>query len=475
MNSISIWNGRSSFFGRGIHLGASYNSIISNCTCNYNNFTGIAVYGGKSIIENSNCSSNNYNGISFYYSDDNVITGNNISSNDNYGVYFYNSSNYIIMNNNFSNNGVVIWGDQLSYFNTHRIPTNNIVNGDPLYYYKNCSGINISGIPIGQLILANCTDFDIRNLEINKTDVGVEIAYSTNIRVKNNEISSNNHYGIILYSSSNNTIKNNNISDNLQGIHLYSSSSNLIYHNNISNNMYQAFDDTNNTNDWDNGYPSGGNYWSDYGGVDNFKGPNQNIPGKDGIGDTPYDIDSDSRDNYPLLEPWKYYMILKQGWNLISLPLIQEERNLTRVLGSIDGWYDAVQWYNLRDTDDPWKHHKINKPYGNDLFEITEKMGFWIHITRPGDTIFIYNGTFPIQNLSISLTQGWNLVGYPSFTRHNRTEGLNNLSFYNEVDSILTYNAATRKWKKLGLLDYFEPCRGYWVHAKTKCEWEVPL
>jgi len=46
------------------------------------------------------------------------------------------------------------------------------------------------------------------------------------------------------------------------------------------------------TNVWDDGYPSGGNFWSDYAGVD---------ADGDGIGDTPYLIDDNNRDRYPLM------------------------------------------------------------------------------------------------------------------------------------------------------------------------------
>jgi hypothetical protein len=48
---------------------------------------------------------------------------------------------------------------------------------------------------------------------------------------------------------------------------------------------------------WDNGYPSGGNYWSDYTGTDNYSGPSQNIPGSDGIGDVNYTIDANNAFN----------------------------------------------------------------------------------------------------------------------------------------------------------------------------------
>jgi hypothetical protein len=58
------------------------------------------------------------------------------------------------------------------------------------------------------------------------------------------------------------------------------------------------------TNVWDDGYPPGGNYWSDYTGVDVKSGPNQDQPSSDGIGDTPYIIDEYNQDNYPLMKPW---------------------------------------------------------------------------------------------------------------------------------------------------------------------------
>jgi hypothetical protein len=57
-------------------------------------------------------------------------------------------------------------------------------------------------------------------------------------------------------------------------------------------------------NVWDDGYPSGGNFWSDYAGVDLFSGPLQNETGRDGIGDTAYVIDEDNVDRYPLINPW---------------------------------------------------------------------------------------------------------------------------------------------------------------------------
>jgi outer membrane protein assembly factor BamB len=171
----------------------------------------------------------------------------------------------------------------------------------------------------------------------------------------------------------------------------------------------------------------------------------------------------------------KMSTVLNQGWNLISVPLIQTEQSLINVLESIDGYYDAVQWYDGTDNRDQWKHNKIGKSFGNDLFELNEKKGFWVHITQPGDTIFLFNGTIPTENQTISLNPGWNMVGYPSLSSYDRTVGLNNLTFDTHVDSIWTYNSTTQKWNEMGGSDYFEVGRGYYMHSLDYEIWEVPL
>jgi parallel beta-helix repeat protein len=281
--------------------------------------------------------------------------------------------------------------------------------------------------------------------------------------------------GISIVESNNNIVEYNIVINNtIEGVGVWRSFENRIFHNNIINNVIQASDDRS-TNLWDSGYPGGGNYWSNYSGIDSYKGPNQDIPGSDGIGDTNYSIDSDSIDNYPLMEPIENYLFLNQGWNLISIPLIQQDQNLIKVLEMIDGWYDAVQWYDPTDPNDPWKHHKVGKLYGNDLFELNESISFWIHITNLGDTIFLYNGTQPTENQTIPLYPGWNMVGYPSLINNKISEGLNNLTFGKEVDAIWTYDASTQKWNEMGESDFFEVGKGYYIHAKSECEWEVPL
>jgi hypothetical protein len=77
---------------------------------------------------------------------------------------------------------------------------------------------------------------------------------------------------------------------------------NVIFHNNFFN--YSMAWNYGGYNKWDDGCPSGGNYWSDYTGTDLYGGPYQNETYSDGIGDTPYIIQTNNRDNYPLLNPY---------------------------------------------------------------------------------------------------------------------------------------------------------------------------
>ncbi|KPV62930.1 MAG: Periplasmic copper-binding protein (NosD) [Candidatus Bathyarchaeota archaeon BA2] len=93
-------------------------------------------------------------------------------------------------------------------------------------------------------------------------------------------------------SSENNVISNNLIKNNERAITL-GGSSNKIYHNDFIDNTSPGFVIGENNNVWDDGYPSGGNYWSDYTGVD---------ADGDGIGDTAYAAGG-IIDRYPLMSP----------------------------------------------------------------------------------------------------------------------------------------------------------------------------
>ncbi len=143
----------------------------------------------------------------------------------------------------------------------------------------------------------------IQNDKIVNNYCGLNVSSAYNM-IFGNEIVSNQYCGLLV-SGGSGTIFENNITYNNYGICVNSSqasNNNLIYHNNL-NNTHQT-----STNEayglWDNGYPSGGNYWSDYDGPDLFSGVFQTVTGSDGIGDTAYTIDANNTDRYPLIGQW---------------------------------------------------------------------------------------------------------------------------------------------------------------------------
>jgi parallel beta-helix repeat protein len=153
---------------------------------------------------------------------------------------------------------------------------------------------------------------NIIHCEMANQTVGLYSYFSNNLEIKNCTIHNNQQQGIYFYHSSYGAeIANNSFYTNgLYGIYLKYNSACHLYHNNFVNNTpYHAYDVSTNPNSaWDDGYPSGGNFWDDYTGTDIFQGPGQNISGSDGIGDTPYTNiagDSSNQDNYPLMNPTK--------------------------------------------------------------------------------------------------------------------------------------------------------------------------
>lgn len=115
--------------------------------------------------------------------------------------------------------------------------------------------------------------------------------------------------GIDLWCSNQNQIFENIVADNGLGININCScaaSDNLVYHNNFKNNYEQARLISGDNDLFDNGWPEGGNYWSDYTGEDLKQGENQNQDGSDGIGDANY-IFSGGEDRYPFVKEngWK--------------------------------------------------------------------------------------------------------------------------------------------------------------------------
>jgi parallel beta-helix repeat protein len=136
--------------------------------------------------------------------------------------------------------------------------------------------------------------------------IWVEEESNDNI-IENNTVSENAYWvgvGMMLdFSSDDNIIVCNEVRSNKVGVEMAGSpcKNNTLYRNNFVNNAMQVTLYGFHVNVWDGGYPSGGNYWSDYKGKDFCTGFYQNETGSDGIGDTPYTIDANNMDRFPYL------------------------------------------------------------------------------------------------------------------------------------------------------------------------------
>ena len=169
---------------------------------------------------------------------------------------------------------------------------------------ENRSTTVIDGNGTGNVICITANRVNVTEFTIRNGTNGIRIQTS-DYNIINGNIVTDNLYGIHLYSVScpcdfrhNNIILNNIIKNNDKGIFLGRAKDNVIYHNNFMNNTQQVdihYSDF--VNVWDDGYPSGGNYWSDY--QETY--PNAKELDNSGIWNTPYVIDVNNTDNYPLM------------------------------------------------------------------------------------------------------------------------------------------------------------------------------
>jgi hypothetical protein len=178
----------------------------------------------------------------------------------------------------------------------------------------------------------------------------------------------------------------------------------------------------------------------------------------------------------------KFNVSLNQGWNMISVPLNQTVTSFETVLGSISGYYSAVQWYHPLDPNDHWKHWSEAKSFGNDFTDISQLIGIWVHVTAP-DTVLQVDGEAPVGPYvnQIPLMKGWNYVGYPSLTQRTPNQALiSQGGLAPSFRVIWHYDSGTGQWTgwdqgsetpdNLALMD---PGEGYWIYMDAMDIWDI--
>jgi parallel beta-helix repeat protein len=270
-----------------------HNNLITNC---YQSGMYIINDTNNKITDN-NVTNIYYDGINFNFGSNNLVRGNS-ATNCSVGIFIGGSnlytSNFTLENNTIS--GTPYTGIELSYTTGNKIVGNTISNttapGSQCIHIISSNNITVA-----------------RNIISNSSSIGIQLSSSINNNVTENLVTACGVCGIYTDYGSGNRIIGNSVFDSLYAINVISSSNDYIYHNYFINNTHQADTTFSGVNHWDNGYPlpeGGGNYWSDFKtryppANDTKSGQYQNVTGSDGIWDSPYVIDANNKDNYPLV------------------------------------------------------------------------------------------------------------------------------------------------------------------------------
>jgi parallel beta-helix repeat protein len=293
-----------------------------------NNLEGVQLYYSDNCTVTQNNIADNELGLYLYYSSNSTITFNNLAGNDEYAIQAGNCNfSSVCYNNIIGNPGLPSISFEGGSSNTI-IRYNNLTDSGPSFLAGENNDVSYNNITEGGVYMTgngNATicdntiinsgwdagiDFDggnslLSNNYIATGNDGVYLDGGSTNTVVNNTLINNAIIGFFLYESVNNVIYDNNVIGNGLAVMLsFTSDNNTFYHNNFINNNQSASTAFTGSNAFDDGYPEGGNYWSDYTGVDVHSGPYQNETGSDGIGDTPYVIDPNNIDHYPLVKPY---------------------------------------------------------------------------------------------------------------------------------------------------------------------------
>jgi len=188
--------------------------------------------------------------------------------------------------------------------------SNNIIKNHDSGIYSALSNSNliennwVSDNYAGIILSTTCSENVVSNNEVVGNTRGIDLSHhAQHNEIRNNKIVQNT-YGVSI-SLDSNTIFGNQIIRNNVGVYedldVGPAQGYRIFCNDFINNTKQVVLSNQSINIWDNGYPFGGNYWSNYTGLDEKSGPYQNVTGSDGIGDTPHVINENNGDRYPLM------------------------------------------------------------------------------------------------------------------------------------------------------------------------------
>jgi parallel beta-helix repeat protein len=107
-----------------------------------------------------------------------------------------------------------------SYYDSHSIAANNLVNGKPVLYYARCAGVSLANVEINQLIIASCSNVDLVNVRaVGKVGAGVFMAYVKHAKLSQDHLDGN-AIALGVLKSSDVNVSDSEISNNADAIYV---------------------------------------------------------------------------------------------------------------------------------------------------------------------------------------------------------------------------------------------------------------
>ncbi len=173
----------------GLYMQNSHNTTVSGNT----------VEGGGEALYLAGCDNTVVSGNSIvgtgleaaglYTSTNVTFSGNTIDFPAEQGIYIYGLADSAFVNNTLTGCGFVFELVGLSLYE-HEF-SGNIVNGKPVYYCWNGSGIDLDGDSYGQIILMNCSGCTVTGGDFDRASVPIAGYYTNNLLIQDAHFSNN--------------------------------------------------------------------------------------------------------------------------------------------------------------------------------------------------------------------------------------------------------------------------------------------
>lgn len=166
----------------------------------------------------------------------------------------------------------------------------------------------------------------------------------------------------------------------------------------------------------------------------------------------------------------EYNISLNEGWNLISIPLKQEDTTIETVLGSNIGKVDSVYAYDAQNSG--WKIWVNEESVPNTLTDLDIGIGYWIKTNQTFTLNIIgYEESVPTILPEFNAYTGWNLVGYYGTRNEVINTALRNINEkYSAVWSIFNNGLQSYSGTFRGM-DFDEQLKlthAYWVYMSEE-------